>query len=78
MTKTSENTAGISATSSTTNIEVGPASEESNAELTHNTPIEMDRLNNSTGATEQPCQVKIIAKIMSVVNVLVHLRRTSV
>ena len=52
--KTSKDATGISATSSTTNIEVGPAFEESNAELTHNTPIEMDHLNNNTGATALP------------------------
>ena len=40
--------------SSTTNIEVGPASEEYNAELTRNTPIEMDHLNNNTGVTALP------------------------
>ena len=43
--------AGTSAMSSATNIEVGPASEESNVALTHNTPIDLDHMNNNTEVT---------------------------
>ena len=51
MTKTPKDMAGTSAMSSATNIEVGPASEESNVALTHNTPIDLDHMNNNTEVT---------------------------
>ena len=52
--KSSKDRAGASATSLTTNIEVGPASEESNAALTHNTIVELDHLNDNTATTALP------------------------